>query len=149
MNTLTKAATNEYASLELHKTYDHAELYLVPGTTTAVLKATKHFIPQNAFEALFTKLSEPLKANNIDKLVFDKRNLTVFSQPSMEWYYTSWKGQMAEAGLTKHRKMLPQDRLFRTSVEIGRQNIRAKHPHIAAHDLDIQYMDTLEMAIEK
>ena len=147
MKTTTEAVAQDYEALQLLESSEYTDLYIVPGTTTAVLKANKHFIPQSAFQTLFNNLKQPLKENNITKLVFDKRNLTVFSQPSMEWYYTNWKGEMAEGGLKQHRKLLPKDRLFRTSVEIGRQNIKAKHPNIAAHDLDVQYMESLDDAI--
>jgi hypothetical protein len=90
-----------------------------------------------------------VKEKKITKLIFDKRKLTVFHQPSMEWYFVEWKEKMFDLGLKTHRKILPQDEIFRQSVKIGREKIKSIHPNGKYTLMDIQYSENLQDAISK
>jgi hypothetical protein len=56
---------------------------------------------------------------------------------------------VAALGLTKHRKILPEDNLFRKSVEIGREKIKKDHPNFDFDALDIVYVESVEEGFEK
>lgn len=94
-------------------------------------------------------IAEFLKEHQAKKLIFDKRNLRTFHQPSMEWYHVHWKPLVAALGLTKHRKILPEDKLFRKSVEIGREKIKKDHPNFDFDALDIVYVESVEEGFAK
>ena len=81
-------------------------------------------------------------------MVFDKRALKVFHQPSMVWYFVEWKEEMYSKGLTKHRKILPRDPVFRECVKLGRENLSKENPSAKYHELDIQYKNSIQEAID-
>ncbi|MCU0447432.1 MAG: hypothetical protein MUE85_21250 [Microscillaceae bacterium] len=107
------------------------------------------YVPINDFQALFAEISKIVKAEFIKKMVFDKRSLKIFHQPSMTWYHIIWKEEMYKLGLKTYRKLLPTDSIFRKSVEIGRSKIKLDNPQFDFAKFDIQYCETLEEALEK
>lgn len=133
----------------LQREYKHANIYYVtdfPGIV--VLEATASYIPLERFKEIFNYISELASASPIQKLIFDKRKLSVFHQPSMEWYFVEWKEKMFEAGLTVHRKILPIDDIFRQSVRIGRNKIASAYPDRKFNTMDIKYSESMEEALE-
>lgn len=132
------------------KTFKHAVIStVVDAPNVAIIEATSGYIPIEQFKEMFTFIGEIVREKKITKLIFDKRKLTVFHQPSMEWYFVEWKEKMFSLGLTKHRKILPEDRIFRESVKIGRDKINKNYPKGKYHLMDIQYAETLDEAIER
>jgi hypothetical protein len=130
------------------KTFKHAHVYVVgDAPDVAVVEATSSYIPIEQFREIFTHVGDLVKVFGITKLVFDKRKLTVFHQPSMEWYFVDWKEKMFDLGLKQHRKILPDDNIFRESVKIGRERINRAYPDGKFHQMDIRYAATLEEAI--
>ena len=130
------------------KAFRHAEIYLLSEVPhVAVVEAVTGYIPIENFKEIFNYLTGFVRENSITTLVFDKRKLTVFHQPSMEWYFVEWKEQMFSYGLKKHRKILPDDRIFRESVKIGREKINRSYPDRKFHQMDIQYATSLEEAV--
>ena len=119
------------------------------STQTAICTAKSRFIPEKEFKEVFTKTSDLILKRKIKKLVFDKRALKVFDQNSMTWYHVKWKVDMLVYGLKVHRKILPNDKLFAKSVEIGKERIKRENPEFSFSDFDIQYFDNLEDAIAK
>ena len=113
----------------------------------AVVEATSSYIPIEQFKEVFTYIGELVRKERVNKLVFDKRNLSVFHQPSMEWYFVEWKERMFSDGLTVHRKILPNNEVFRQSVKIGRDKINKAFPNGKFHQMDIGYAESLEDAI--
>ena len=65
----------------------------------------------------------------------------------MEWYFVEWKEKMYNKGLKTHRKILPQDPVFRQSVKIGREQISEKYPNGKFNLMDIAYSNDLEDAL--
>jgi hypothetical protein len=129
---------------------DNASAYTayVPAYNAVVCVVKKSFITKNDFEALFNSVGACAKENNAEKIVFDKRNMQIFDQASMTWYHTKWKEELLqEIGLNKHRKLLPNDKFFRKSVEIGREKIAREH-NFDFSRFDIQYFDDLEEALK-
>ncbi len=132
------------------KEFKHGVIYLLEQyPDTAVLEVTATYIPLDRFKEIFNYIGELTLTRKIKKLIFDKRKLSVFHQPSMEWYFVEWKEKMFEAGLKTHRKILPQDDVFRQSVRIGREKINKAFPEKKFHQMDIQYAETIEEAIAK
>ena len=132
------------------KEFKHASVYLLQGQPkTAVVEATATYIPLDQFKEIFNFIGELTSAKKITKLIFDKRKLSVFHQPSMEWYFVEWKEKMFDAGLKVHRKILPLDDVFRQSVRIGRDKINKTYPNKKFQQMDIQYAETIEEAIAK
>jgi hypothetical protein len=142
MNTIEKPV------LTILKQFKHAVVSSVDKhSNTLVVEATATYIPIEQFKEIFNFIGELVKKGRVTKLIFDKRKLTVFHQPSMEWYFVEWKEKMFDLGLTQHRKILPQDRIFRESVKIGRDKINRSHPNGKFHEMNIQYAETIEEAI--
>ena len=136
-------------NLKLESKFKNAEVYTVPNSQTAIVNATGTYITIDEFKTIFQYIGTLVKKNKITKLVFDKTKLNVFHQPSMEWYFVEWKEQMFDLGLKTHRKILPNDMVFRQSVKIGREQITAKYPNGKFTLMDIAYSENLEDAINK
>ena len=115
-----------------------------------IVTATKNLIPAASFRELFgqelTKLISQYKA---EQMVFDKRNLKVFDQASMIWYHVEWKEKVKSMGIKSHAKLLPQDAVFRKSVEIGKQKIKEQHPDFDFGRYQIRYFESLEEALAR
>ncbi|MEQ8926922.1 MAG: hypothetical protein RLO81_13970 [Fulvivirga sp.] len=131
------------------KAFKNAKVSLVADKNTLVVAATGNYITIDEFKSIFNYIGDLVKSHKATKLVFDKRKLNVFHQPSMEWYFVEWKEKMFDLGLKTHRKILPEDQVFRQSVKIGRQQIAEKYPHGKFNEMDIQYFENLDEAIEK
>jgi hypothetical protein len=134
--TLTTIFENKYASVSI-----------ATEQQTLIIEAVSAFIPMDAFKELFAEILVLTKAHTAKKLVFDKRNLRTFHQPSMEWYHTEWKDKAYAAGIKSHRKILPNDNFFRKSVEIGRAKIAKDHPGFNFTKYDIAYVETVTEGI--
>lgn len=134
--------------LEKKKEFKHASINLVKvDEPTLLVTATATYIPIDQFKNIFNEIAIWVKEHGIRKLIFDKRQLSVFHQPSMEWYFVEWKEQMFDLGLTRHVKILPADEVFRQSVKIGRNKINEGFPHGRFHKMDIRYAESVEQAI--
>lgn len=140
--------TTTQSNLLEKKRLKHAVVYVVAANpNVAIVEALSQYIPIDQFKSIFSFVGDLVKKEKIDKLIFDKRKLTVFHQPSMEWYFIYWKEEMYAHGLRAHRKLLPNDEVFRQSVKIGRERINQSHPHGKFKLMDIKYFDSLEDAI--
>lgn len=141
MNTISESMT-------IVKSFKHAVVKTVESNPKiAIVEATSTYIPIEQFKEIFNFIGKMVQNQGISKLIFDKRKLTVFHQPSMEWYFVEWKEQMFEFGLSVHRKILPQDEVFRQSVKIGREKIRNTYPNGKYTLMDIQYAESIDEAI--
>lgn len=128
------------------KKYQRVDLQIVEDGV-AVLTSKDRYIPIEEFKNVFQDISEMITSYGIKKLVFDKRSLRVFHQPSMEWYYSEWKEKTYDLGLRIHRKILPNDSIFMKSVELGMRSISKKYPNAKYKLMDIKYFDSVEEAI--
>lgn len=136
------------AQLVEKKRLKHAAVYIVQNSPQiAVVEALSTYIPIDQFKEIFNFIGELVAKEKITKLIFDKRNLTVFHQPSMEWYFVEWKEKMFDKGLKTHRKILPKDEVFRQSVKIGREKINIIHPNGKFKLMDIGYSESIDQAI--
>ncbi len=148
MMTETKIEMNREMIVE--KSFKHANILRVTGNTgVMIVEATTTYIPIEEFKTIFNYISDSIAKEPVTKLIFDKRKLTVFHQPSMEWYFVEWKEKMFDLGLKVHRKILPTDIVFKQSVKIGRDRIKQIFPNGKYNEMDIQYADSIEEAIEK
>ncbi len=135
-------------NLTIEKQFKHAIVYTVNNDAdTAVVQAISNYIPFESFKEVFIFIGELADKKKLKKLIFDKTKLTVFHQPSMEWYFIEWKEKMFDIGLSTHIKILPKDEIFRYSVKIGRDKINKNHPEKNYNKMDIRYAETLEEAL--
>lgn len=107
------------------------------------------YIPIEDFKSVFLQISEIVKAGDFTKFIFDKRALRAFHQPTMEWYFINWKKDMLAYGIDKHRKILPDEKWFEKMVQIAKDQILQNYPENIISQLDIQYCDSIEEAINK
>lgn len=140
-------STLEYENLQLLHQSAHASLFGYPPSQALILRADANYIPMDEFQKLFEEIGQFVSKEGAVKLVFDKRHLTVFHQPSMEWYFVHWKEQMYFRGLRVHRKILPNDPLFVQSVKIARDKLNRLYPEGKFQQMDIQYTQTLSEAL--
>ncbi|MFP4089965.1 MAG: hypothetical protein ACLFUB_18715 [Cyclobacteriaceae bacterium] len=135
--------------LELYQEFEHTDIFLIKDKPVLIIKASDTYIPIEEFKEVFAAASRIIENRPIQKIIFDKRRLQVFHQPSMEWYYVHWKDALLEKGIKSHRKLLPNDQVFQKSVELGKARIMEKYPRIRVAEMDIQYFDDLQEAIDK
>jgi hypothetical protein len=130
----------------LHKTA-HLQFEFIPEAKAILVTATHKFIPGADFKAAFETLLNKLDGLGATRMVFDKRELTVFDQQAMTWYHLDWKPRAYAAGITRHVKLLPQNEVFRKSVEIGKLRIQREHPEFDYAKYQISYSESLEEAL--
>ncbi len=128
---------------------DFATVSYDSDTNSLIITADKPFIPAASFKALFGEhLVRLVGEHKPVKIVFDKRKLKVFDQGSMTWYHIEWKDKVRALGVRSHAKLLPDDMVFKKSVEIGREKIKEMYPDFDFSKYNIQYFDTLEDALQ-
>lgn len=135
--------------LNLQVEFKHCDLLLVEHKPILIIQATDTYIPIEEFKQVFSKASALIREHKISKVIFDKRRMRVFHQPSMEWYYVTWKEELLALGMKVHRKLLPDDDVFKKSVELGKAKIMEKYPQFRLSEMDIRYFDGLQEAIDQ
>ncbi len=133
---------------QLEFSNEHAVLHLNTSKKSLLCILKKDYIPIEDFRNTFKQISEIVKSRKLETFVFDKRSLTIFHQPSMEWYYTVWKVEMFHAGLSTHRKILPRENWFRKAVEIARKEIESKMKPEILSNYKIYYFENLAEALD-
>lgn len=128
---------------------DYGKVFLLPDEGIMICELTKEYVPIEEFREIFTETVPLIEKYGVKKFIFDKQNLRVFHQPSMEWYFVHWKQEIYAKGVSIHRKILPQDQAaFHLAVEAGRAKIMAEYKDTVIPLLDIQYKTTVKDAIE-
>lgn len=147
MNNTTKDEELLKNAIEVLNTPSSYAAYL-PEFKAMLCVVKKNFITKKDFETLFNAIGEAAKINKAEKVIFDKRNMEVFDQEGMTWYHIVWKEELLSSiGLKKHRKLLPNDDFFKTSVELGKEKIAREH-NFDFSRFDIQYFDDLSEALK-
>ncbi|TAF67986.1 MAG: hypothetical protein EAZ55_01020 [Cytophagales bacterium] len=126
----------------------YASLYLNEALKLAVCNAEQEYIPIGHFKSVFLQMSALIEQNPIHYLIFDKRNLRTFHQPSMEWYFAVWKPEIKNKGLTHHFKILPNIPWFAKSVEAGKHEIFQKYGTDILEGIQITYVSSIEEVLE-
>ncbi|MCU0391527.1 MAG: hypothetical protein MUE81_10445 [Thermoflexibacter sp.] len=138
------------SDFQLIEKFNHTAVYVWKDKQVLLIVAISNYIPIEEFKKVFTQTIEIISKYHITKVIFDKRKLTVFHQPSMEWYFTTWKEEIfLRYGVKTHRKILPEDNVFVQSVKLGRMKIEKDFPNGKYKELDIQYADSVEEAVAK
>lgn len=131
-----------------HTIFRHGQISLIDDhPACALIEAYSGYIPKKDFQEMFISLGKVVQENAISRVIFDKSKLTVFHQPSMEWYFLVWKEQMFEFGLRTHRKILPDDLVFRESARIAREKLERAYPTAKFNQMDIKYSPCLADAL--
>jgi len=127
---------------------NEAEIWVNSNKAIVACIITSEYIPIEDFKELFDKISVEVLEGKLTKFIFDKRALRTFHQPSMEWYYISWKTEMVQQGLVQHRKILPDLQWFVKAVEIAKKPLLNKMSLNLVEKLDIQYCQSIQEATE-
>lgn len=125
----------------------YAEVLYCAPLQLIICSATAEYIPIEEFKVLFNNMLQHIKEHPAKHLIFDKRALRTFHQPSMEWYFAEWKPLARETGLTHHYKILPAEDWFVKSVEAGKALIYEKYGRDFLHGIDITYVDDVESVV--
>ena len=133
----------------LYRKLPLAEVHYSHKFSLALVVTTGNFIPFPDFQKIFEVLEEVIAEHGLRRTLFDKRSLTIFHQPSMEWYYLNWKASMLQKyNVVEHGKILPKDDFFRKSVELAREMIFKENPTHPIHKLKIIYKESFHEALE-
>ncbi len=127
---------------------DFISLHELENTDVVLCVSETEYIPIEHFKEAFKNIGNHIKQNRSKALIFDKRNLNTFHQPSMEWYYTEWKAEMLGHGLSKHYKILPSMPWFAKSVEAGKRDIKRNYPSFDFDLFSVTYVDSIAEALE-
>lgn len=136
---------------ECHQYYEnpYARVLFSENYQACIIEALNSYIPIEEFKKTFHEASALVGEQTIDKSIFDKRALKTFDQPSMEWYFITWKTDLYEKyGLSKHVKILPDLPWFKKAVEAGKSEIFKKYPNTRLDHLSIYYLDHIQEALE-
>lgn len=106
------------------------------------------YVPIEVFVTNFTSMYDIVKDCRIKKVIFDKRNLTAFHQPTMEWYYVEWKENLRKLGVHIHRKLLPNEAWFKRCVEAGKNQILNDNPQFDVSQYDIKYFESIQECLD-
>lgn len=129
--------------------FSHAELLVWKEKKALLIRATATYIPMEEFKEVFEKATEVIGKDKLTKTIFDKTKLTVFHQPSMEWYFVVWKEELlTKHGVRIHRKILPDNNVFVQSVKLGRMKIEKNFPNGKYKEMDIQYATSIMEAVD-
>lgn len=126
----------------------YASLYYNTSLKLVLCIADVEYIPIENFKNIFLTISELIEKHTIQHLLFDKRNLRTFHQPSMEWYFAIWKPSMKAMGLVNHYKILPNLEWFVQAVNAGKHEIFKKYSNNILDGINVTYVDSIEKAIE-
>lgn len=140
---------NNQSENEVIWSNDFLKLHNIANKSCGLFVATKEYIPIESFKKAFEKAADFAKEYEWKAFIFDKSNLTVFHQPSMEWYYTSWKSNLANQGITMHFKILPEEPWFKASVDAGKSEIKSKYPDFNFDIFEVKYVNNVEEALRQ
>lgn len=129
-------------------TGDFASLHYSDELSFVICTAQAEYIPIEEFKEMFLKISDVIKKNPVKHLLFDKRALRTFHQPSMEWYFTIWKPTVSALGLTNHFKILPELDWFKAAVHAGKHDILSKFGEDFLTGITITYVNSTGEAID-
>ncbi|MBA2611808.1 MAG: hypothetical protein H0U95_07560 [Bacteroidetes bacterium] len=127
---------------------EFSNVYYNKHLKLALCIAERDYIPIDSFKTIFLSISTLIDDSPLQHLVFDKRKLRTFHQPSMEWYFAIWKPIVKNKGLINHYKILPEIDWFVKSVEAGRHEILKKYSNDILHGISINYVKSIENVID-
>lgn len=125
-----------------------SSLYFNDQLKMAICFAEEEYIPIDSFKEMFLHISSMIEKIEIKHLVFDKKKLRTFHQPSMEWYFAVWKPSIKNKGLINHYKILPKLDWFEKAVDAGKYEIFNKFSKEILNGITITYVDSVEDAIK-
>lgn len=144
---MTTLSFNNY-DFTLESKGPFSSLYFNEKLKMAICFADEEYIPIDNFKEMFLHVSALIEKFEIKHLVFDKRKLRTFHQPSMEWYFAVWKPAIKNKGLVNHYKILPKLDWFEKAVEAGKYEIFQKFSKEILNGIRITYVNSIEEAVE-
>lgn len=144
---MEKIVFNEFEFSLIYRS-KYASSYYNDSLELVLCIADAEYIPIDNFRDIFLAISEYIEEHNIKHLLFDKRNLRTFHQPSMEWYFAIWKPTIKVKGLINHYKILPDMDWFVQAVNAGKHEIFKKYNNNLLDGIRVNYVDSVEKSIE-
>lgn len=127
---------------------EFGRIYVGSDSNIIICEILQPYVPIDDFMNLLKQQMTIIDMYGCDKFIFDKRAIRGFHQPSMEWYYLTWKIEAYKKyGLSTHRKLFTEEPWFRKCVDAGRKQIKEKDPGSIVHTFDIKVCDTLKEAV--
>ena len=115
---------------------------------TLTLEATEDYLPPEAFKKDFKEILKFSEKESIRNLIFDKSNLDVFHQKSMEWYFVEITPGLFENGLQRFYKVLPNKPWFNLDLILkSTAQIKREHPEVNFSEFDSTYVPSVEYAM--
>ena len=127
---------------------EFGRIYVGSDSNIIICEMLQAYTPIEDFMNLLKQQMDIIDMYGCDKFIFDKRAIKGFHQPSMEWYYLTWKVEAYKKyGLSKHRKLFTDEAWFRKAIEAGRAAIKKKDPGSIVHTFDIKICESLREAV--
>ena len=141
--------TIHYSGFEFILIYrsDFATVFYNADLALALCSAEAEYIPIDNFREIFLAVSGLIEKYPMRHFLFDKRSLRTFHQPSMEWYFSTWKPMISKQGLNSHYKILPDLEWFVQAVNAGKHEIFKAHGIDFMEGINVTYMDSVEDVI--
>ena len=130
-----------------YKSLPQANIYYCSEKKQLLIQSVAPHITGIEFKEIFTQAAEAITEHKLTTCIFDKRSLLIFHQPSLFWYYRFWKPQqLRENGLVDHRKIMPNDELFRSAVRLSFESLKNKIDTHYLNEIEIRYFENIEEA---
>lgn len=149
MNTLMQGEDLKFLEENFNLQFENefGNMFVGKNANIIICELTQAYTPIDDFMALLEHKRELIKKYGCQKFIFDKRAIKGFHQPSMEWYYLTWKVDMYQNfKLGVHRKLFTTEGWFLKCIEAGRAEIKRKDPGSIVHSLDIKVSKDLKDA---
>jgi hypothetical protein len=128
----------------------HAVCYNIEGSEDAfVIEATSAHIPKTQFQEMFITIGQNIIKSGCRKVIFDMSMLQFYYEPTFDWFFTVWKERMFYHGISCYRIILPHIEIIREGVEKSRKKAYEIFPDEKYWEMDIQYTDTVEDALNE
>ena len=124
-------------------------MYVCNDSNVIICSILQSYTPIDDFMSLLRQQAMLIETYGCEKFIFDKRAIRGFHQPTMEWYYLTWKVEMYQKyGLMTHRKLFTDEEWFLQCIKAGRAAIKKKDPGSIVHTFDIKVCKTLQEAVD-
>lgn len=133
------------------KGYDHQTIYVSQQINISYISQKNILVCQikadintARFKEAILQMTSIVKKLKIEHMVIDKRHMVTIHLPSMRWFYLTWMEQMFALGLRTYYKILPENELFRFTLNMGREKIMNENPHLSYKKVNIHYYKNLK-----
>lgn len=126
---------------------EYGKVYTCNDSNILLCELLQPYIPIDHFMNLLKQQMTLMEMYGCDKFIIDGRAIRGFHQPSMEWFYLTWKVEAYKRfGLEKHRQLFTDEEWFLKCIDAAQDQIKRKDPGSIVHTLDLKRCESLEEA---